>query len=205
MAIASQDYVPPVSYAHRAKPYAAEAQFVLEPDHVAINQGSRSGNFPYRDIVMIRLIYKPRNTTNEGYQAKLYRRDKKTAALTNLSWKSLVDLERQDVPYSQFVEALISRTAAANPAIVLRAGMARWLHVVTALAGLSAIVALVIVTAQAILNGGYPVALLTGALTLYFGWWSLRYLGRNRPRGFRADSIPADVMPPQPSSDNAIS
>jgi hypothetical protein len=186
---------PPITYQHRAKPYAQEAQFVLESDHVAITQGSRSGNFPYGDIVLVRLLYKPRNTTNEGYQTKIYRRDRKTAALTNLSWKSLVDLERQDEDYARFVPALIGRIAAANPAVVLEAGMPRWLHSITTAAGVVAVLALVVVTVQALRNGSAPVALLTGALTLYLGWWARRYLGSNRPRRFSAGSIPEDVMP----------
>jgi hypothetical protein len=185
----------PITYQHRAKPYAPEAHFVLEDDHVAITQGSRSGNFPYRDIVLVRLLYKPRNTTNEGYQAKIYRRDRKTAALTNLSWKSLVDLERQDEDYSRFISALIGRIVAANPAVVLEAGMPRLLHSLTMAAGVIAVLALIVVSVQAVRNGSLPVALLTGALTLYLGWWARRYLGSNRPRRFSPAGIPSDVMP----------
>jgi hypothetical protein len=189
----------PLVYQHRARPYSSEARFELKDDHVAIEQGRRSGNFHYRDVVLIRLLYKPRNTTNEGYQAKLYRRDNKTAALTNLSWKSLVDLDRQDGAYVRFLSALIDRTVRANPAVVLEAGMPRWLHAVTAVAGGGAVLALVVVTIQAVRAGSLPAAALTGALGAYFVWWSYRYLGRNRPRRFTADAIPADVLPP-PSS-----
>jgi hypothetical protein len=184
-----------LAYQHRAKPYSPEARFELKPGQVAITQGARKGDFPYRDIVMVRLMYKPRNTTNEGYQAKLYRRDKKTASLTNLSWKSLVDLERQDADYSRFVRELIGRIVAANPDVILEAGMPTWLHRVTALFGILSVLALIIVAGQALIQGSWPVALLTGALGLYFTWWSARYLGRNRPRGFRPEAIPADVMP----------
>ena len=182
-------------YAHRAKPYAGEAEFRLHPSHLHVEQGRRSGDFPLADIVMVRLLYKPKNTTNEGYQAKLYRRDKRTVSFNNLSWKSLVEVERQDADYRRFLEALIAAVAAANPGVVLVAGMPAWLHVVTALAGLLALAALAIVTVQAALNAGFPVAMLTGGLGLYFGWWALRYLGRNRPRAFKPDAIPAEVMP----------
>ncbi len=190
-------------YAHRAKPYAGEAEFRLHPDHLHVEQGRRSGDFPLADIVMVRLLYKPRNTTNEGYQTKLYRRDRRTAALTNLSWKSLVDMERQDADYRRFVEALIAAVARVNPGVVLVAGMPAWLHRLTALAGLLALAALATVMVQALVNGGYPVALLTGALAAYCGWWTWRYLGRNRPRSFRADAIPPDVLPPAvPAADS---
>jgi hypothetical protein len=184
-----------MTYQHRAKPYTHEAEFVLEHDHLAITQGNRSGNFPYADIVLVRLLYKPRNTTNEGYQAKLYRRDNKTAALTNLSWKSLVDMERRDAAYADFVRALITRIARANRSVILEAGMPRWLHLITGLAGGIAILALIFVTFRSALNGNFTVAILTGGLGLYFGWWTARYLSRNRPRRFTADAIPGDVMP----------
>jgi hypothetical protein len=187
----------PVVYEHRARPYSPEARFEMKGDHVAITQGNRSGNFIYRDIVLIRLLYRPRNTTNEGYQTKLYRRDRKTAALTNLSWKSLVDLDRQDDAYARFVRELISAVARDNPAVTLAAGMPRWQHLVTAGAALVAMLALLIVLVQALRNGGWAVAGLTAALGAYFGWWSLRYLSRNRPRTFTRDVIPADVMPPR--------
>jgi hypothetical protein len=185
-----------ITYQHRAKPYAPEAEFVLKDDHVAITQGARKGNFPYRDIDLIRLTYRPRNTTNEGYVAKIYRRDRKTASLTNLSWKSLVDMERQDASYAAFVRALIGRITAANPAVALQAGMPRWLHLITGAFGAAAVLTMIVVTAQAIRNASWPIALMTGALALYFGWWSWRYLTRNRPRRFTPDALPADVMPP---------
>jgi hypothetical protein len=189
----------PLAYQHRAKPYAQEARFEMRPDHLAVTQGGRSGDFAYRDILMVRLIYKPRNTTNEGYQAKLYRRDRKTVALTNLSWKSLVDLERQDADYAAFVRALVGRIASANPSVVLEAGFPRWLHAVTTAAGLIAILALIFVGIQALRHGGWPMALMTVAIGLYFCWWTARYLARNRPRRFRADALPPDVMPLEPA------
>jgi hypothetical protein len=187
---------PTLVYEHRAKPYAQEARFEMKPDVLAVTQGSRSGDFAYRDIDLVRLLYKPRNTTNEGYQAKLYRKDRRTVGLTNLTWKSLVDLDRQDEAYSTFVRALISRIAADNPSVVLEAGMPRWLHTLTALAGGIAMVALVFVGIQALRQGGWPMALMTLAIGAYFVWWTSRYLGRNRPRRFRPDAIPPDVMPP---------
>jgi hypothetical protein len=186
---------PLASYSHRAKPYQAEAEFRLLPQYLAVEQGKRSGNFPFRDIAMIRLTYRPRNTTNEGYVAKVYRRDGHTASFTNLSWKSLVDMERQDADYRRFVLRLIAEVARVNPGVILQAGMPRWLHMVTGLAGLIAVLALVIVMGQAILNRGLPVAFFTGALAVYFAWWTVRYLARNRPRGFAAGTAPEDVLP----------
>jgi hypothetical protein len=186
---------PIATYSHRAKPYSAEAEFRLMPAHLRIEQGRRSGDFPYHDIVMVRLTYKPGNTTNEGYMAKLYRRDRRTASLTNLSWKGLVEMERRDADYRRFVELMIAEIRKANPGVILQAGMPGWQHKITAVAGLAAVITLVIVTSQAALHNSLPMAALTAALGLYFGWWTIRYLARNRPRGFTADALPEDVLP----------
>jgi hypothetical protein len=185
------------TYSQRSKPYAQEAEFSLMPQHLAIEQGRRSGNFLFSEIVMIRLMYRPRNTTNEGYQAKIYRRDKRTALLSNLSWKSLVDVERQDADYSQFVRALIARAIAGNPGIILVAGMPRWLHLLTAAMGFMAVVAMVAITGKALQHNTWPVALFTASIGIYLGWWALRYVTRNRPQRFTADAIPPVVMPPE--------
>jgi len=201
------DARPLATYAHRAKPYAGEAEFTLHPTHLHVDQGRRSGDFPLAEIVLIRLLYKPRNTTNEGYLARFYRRDRRTASLTNLSWKSLVEMERRDAEYRRFVEAAIGAVARANPGVVLRAGMPVWVFWTTAFAGASAVAALLLVAAQALLHAGWPSALFAGALGVYCGWFALRYLGRNRPRDFAAGAIPQDVLPPgdkvrnQPAAD----
>jgi len=54
-------------------------------------------------------------------------------------------------------------------------------------------VALTIV--QALRAGSFPMALLAGGFGLYFGWWTWRYLARNRPRSFTADAIPDEMLP----------
>jgi hypothetical protein len=189
----------PLTYQHRAKPYSPEAIFTLKDDVVAIVQGARKGDFPYRDIDMVRLTFRPRNTTNEGYMAVLYRRDRKTASLTNLSWKSLVDMERQDADYSAFVRALIARIVAANPNVALAAGMPRWRYLLTGLFAVFSMAGLIAVAAHALQNASWPIAAMAGGLGVYFVWWSWRFLGRNLPRNFTPNAIPADVMPPQPA------
>jgi hypothetical protein len=185
-----------VVYAHRARPYSHEAVFELRDDRVAIEQGSRKGDFFFSQIAMIRLMYKPKNTTNEGYQTKIYRRDRKTAAFTNLSWKSLVDVERQDDDYSAFVRRLIADATAENPSIVLAAGLPRWLHGIVMAVAIASVAALLALTIEAMRQGSWPVSLLTTTLAGYFIWWAYRYVGRNLPRSFKAGAIPADVMPP---------
>jgi hypothetical protein len=191
----SDDPYIPVSYAHRAKPFSLEAEFRFKPDHLSVAQGKRSGNFPYRDIMMIRLLYKPKNTTNEGYEAKIYRRDKHTASLSNISWKGLIDLERKDAQYRAFIEELVSRVQAANPDVVLQAGMPVWLHRITAAAGLGAVGIMLVVGFQAVVLGSWQVGVFAVALAAYFCWWASRYISRNRPRSFTAKTIPEDVVP----------
>jgi hypothetical protein len=187
-------YIQP-NYSHRAKPFSLESEFRFKPDHLSVNHGKRSGNFPYRDIAMIRLLYKPKNTTNEGYEAKIFRRDKHTASLSNISWKGLIEIERKDAEYSAFLHALIAKVSAANPQVILQAGMPLWLHRITAAVGLIAVGIMLAVSYQAVMLGSWQLGVFAVVLAAYFAWWAWRYVSRNRPRHFKPGAIPADVLP----------
>ncbi len=97
----------PLAYQHRAKPYSQKARFEMQPGHLAVTQGGRSGDFAYRDILMVRSSTSRATPANEGYQAKLSAAGPQDGRATNLSWRSLVDLERQDADISAFVRALV--------------------------------------------------------------------------------------------------
>ena len=186
-------------YAQRTRPYAQETVFSLFPDRLVMEKGRHAESIALSDIVMVRLLYKPRNMTNEGYAARIVRRQGRSLMLTNLSWKSLMDMEHNDREYRTFVEAMIAAVHRANSAVALQAGMPRLLHGLTALAGLSVVVALVIITAEAIRNLGKAIALVSGLFAIYLGWWALRYVMRNRPRSFQPGFIPDDVLPKIPA------
>jgi hypothetical protein len=188
-------YSPLATYFHRAKPYAQEARLSLWPEHLTLEQGGRSADFALRDIATVRLTYKPRNTTNEGYLAQLYGRGKGTVSFTNLVWKNMMDMERRDAEYRHFVALLIDRVHAANPDVALRAGLPGWLYGVSAVTGALVVGTLVFIAGDSVINRTWPVAMLACGMAFFFGWWTWRYITRNKPRLFAAGAIPEDVLP----------
>jgi hypothetical protein len=188
---------PVVLYSHRARPITAPVDHALTDKGLAIRQDTRELVLPWSDIRSITLTYRPRNTTHEGYQMLVRGPKRMRATLSNLSWKSLVEFDRQDAEYVRFVRALVERAAAANPQVALIAGLPRWRYIAFIVAGVAAVGAMVSVMVAALFGEprNLPLAAFAGALAAYFVWWSARFLTRNRPRRFTPDSLPADVLP----------
>ena len=61
--------------------------------------------------------------------------------------------------------------------------------------GLGLMAALLVTAIYAVSGGSWATGLLAFALIAYLGWWLGDYLRRNRPKDFRADAIPALVLP----------
>lgn len=189
--------LPLIQYSHRARPITQPVDHALTGRGLAIRQDTRELVLPYADIVSITLAYTPRNTTHEAYRTLVRGPRRMRANLSNLSWKSLVEFDRQDADYVRFVKALVERAAAANPAVALIAGMPRWRYAAFLVAGVAAVGAMASVMVAAMVGEprNWPLALFAGALTAYFVWWSARYLHRNRPRRFTPDRLPEGVLP----------
>jgi hypothetical protein len=189
--------LPLIQYSHRARPITQPVDHALTGRGLAIRQDTRELVLPYADIASVTLAYTPRNTTHEAYRAVVRGPKRMRATLSNLSWKSLVEFDRQDAEYVRFVRALVERAAAANPQVALIAGMPRWRYIAFIVAGVAAVGAMasVMVAALASPSRSWPLALLAAALTAYFLWWSARYLHRNRPRRFTLDRLPEGVLP----------
>jgi hypothetical protein len=196
--------MPVVVYSHRARPISAPVDHALTGKGLAMRQDTKEIVLPYADIRRITLMYKPRNTTNEGYTMTVRGPKRLSATVSNLSWKSLVEFDRQDAAYIRFVTALVERAAAANPKVELVTGIPRYRHVLAIGAAALAISAMGAVVIAALLgeSRNWPLALFAAALGGYCAWWATRFLSRNAPGTFRPGAIPAKVLP-QPAAAGA--
>jgi hypothetical protein len=186
---------PPIRYAHRGKPYGAPMEFELGETSLLVQQGATRGHVPYSNIALIRLLYRPKNTTNEGYETKIELIKGRSVSLGNLSWKNMMDMTRQDTEYRRFVEALIDKVRAKNPSVQLAAGMPAWLHKISMVAGACAVFTMIALAFQAIITGSWQIGILAAAFSAYFTWWTWRFMTRNRPREIVVGSLPYEVMP----------
>ena len=111
------------------------------------------------------------------------------------SWKSMVEHERLDRPYAAFVAELHRRLPQAAPTARYEQGtnaLRYWPGLVVFIATSLGIAVLVVRALQAHAVGG---ATLIGAFLAFFLWQGGDYFRRNRPRLYRPDRLPSEVMP----------
>jgi hypothetical protein len=184
------------SYAHRPRPFGHEVAYRLEPEGLYVDTGRRTETIPYRDILAVRLAYQPTNVGAAGFRARLRLAGRRTLTLSNLSWKSWVDVERRDAAYRRFVTALIERAADAHPGLDCKAGQPVLLWGGVVLVGIVTAVALLWAAATALQRGSWPIAVLAAMVLLAFGWQAREMASRNRPAAFGPGRWPEAVLPP---------
>lgn len=185
----------PLAYSHRPRPFGHEVAYRLEPGGLFVDSGRRQETIPYRDIASIRLAYQPTNVGAAGFRARLRLAGRRTLTLSNLSWKSWVDVERRDAAYRSFMLALLREVSRANPALACRAGQPalQW-------AGVAATAALTVAglawaISAAARRGAWAIALIAAMILATFAWQAWEMVRRNRPAAFRPDAPPAEVLP----------
>lgn len=184
-----------ILYSHRAKPYSAELELELTASELIATRGRSVQRFPLNAIERISLEFSPRNTAHHAFACSVRATDGKSVSFNSLSWKSLIETEKQNGDYTRFISTLCERVEAANPRIELHAGVSAFKHKGMLVMGVVMLLALAAsaiyaFTSQSKLVGG--VALFMFA---YLGWWMRDYLTRNRPARFRAGAIPPSVLP----------
>ncbi len=184
-----------IAYAHRPKPFSTELEMELTARELVATRGRSIQRFPLNGIERIRLTFAPRNTAHLAFACHVRARDGKSVRFDSLSWKSLIETERQNVDYVRFVRTLCARVEAASKDVTFEAGVSPFKHASMLVVGIGLIVALLATTVYAVSNGSWSTGMLAFALLAYLGWWLYDYLRRNRPKSFRADAIPALVLP----------
>ncbi len=185
----------PLIYRQNPRPIGFEVSFRLAGDRLVVDTGRREMEIRLGAVEQVRLTYEPRSMAQGAYQTKLRTRDGTTVKLTSVSWKSMMDVRRQDAEYGTFVRSLLAAVAAASPGARFVAGKPRlqWL----ALAALTAVslVALAFFVWRALSAGAVTVALV-GAGIAAIGIWQLEPMVRlNRPREFAPQEAPRALLP----------
>jgi hypothetical protein len=151
--------------------------------------------FPLTAVEKVTLVFSPRNTAHHAFACIVRATDGKSVKFDSLSWKSLIETEKQNADYTRFVSALCERAEAMSPNVTLHAGVAPFKHMGMLTMGIAMLIGL----AGSSIYAFRSQSALTGAVALfmlaYLAWWMRDYLTRNRPRPFRASDIPPSVLP----------
>lgn len=185
-----------VRYAQRPRPFSNEVTWRLEPEAFVVDSGRKTMRIPYRSVSLVRLTYRPANVTSQGYRAQLVLTDGRTVNASNLSWKSYVEVERQDGAYRQLLAALLERCSHANRSLICRAGQPMPIWIASTIGGVAMLAMFAAAAGWAALRGSWPLAALAVLFLLPFAWQAHAMITKNRPAAFAPDRLPEAVLPP---------
>jgi hypothetical protein len=185
----------PFAYAYRPSLLGAAWEFRLAGDGIDWAAGRKGGHIPFRAVRRLRMSYRPASMQSHRFMTELWADGAPKLEILSSSWKSMVEQERLDGPYTSFVAELHRRIAlAAAPARFEKGSnpLLYWPGLV-AYVGVSLGLALLMVRAlQANAKGG---AVFIGGFLAVFLWQGGNFFRRNRPGYYRPEALPADLLP----------
>ena len=126
---------------------------------------------------------------------EIWSTDNPKISIVSVSWRSLVEQERQDAAYSNFIAELHRRLAAAKTEAQFTAGLpvvSYWLGVVVFAVVMVTIAAMIV---RALRQEQWSASAIIAAILAAFGYQIGNYFRRNRPVKYRPQAIPPEVMP----------
>jgi hypothetical protein len=182
--------------AYTYKPSLLGAPWLLRltPDHLAWNVGRRSGSIGYRDIARIRLSFRP-VSMQKRYQAEIWAPGTLKLSIVSTSWKSIMEQESLNKPYSQFVSELHRRIVAAGGRPRCDGGLNPFLYwpgVVVYVVVLLGMAALIV---RALQVSSYSGALFVAGFLAVFAWQLGHFFKLNKPGRYEPDAPPQSLLP----------
>ena len=186
---------PATRYAYKPSRLTAVWEFELAPDAIEWAAGGRRGRLPYADIRRMRLSFRPRSMQTHRFVAEIWSTRGGKLRLASSSPRSMAEYEAHDAAYAAFLDELHRRLAAARSPATFECGLAplRYWPGVAIFAAVSLMLAALIVRALASANRS--AMLLLGALLAIFLWQGGAFFRRNRPRRYRPETPPRDLLP----------
>ena len=183
------------AYSYRPSLLGAAYEFKLAGDGLDWAAGRKTGHVPFRNFRRLRMSYRPASMQAHRFMTELWAEGAPKLEILSSSWKSLVELQRLDRPYTAFVGELHRRIALAAVPVRFEQGSNSVLYWpgLAAFVGVAAGLALLVVRAlQADAKGGATFVCFFLALFL---WQGGNFFRRNRPGLYRPDALPAGLMP----------
>lgn len=184
-----------LAYGYRPSLLGAPWEFRLGERGIHWSVGRRSGHLPYASVSRIRMSFRPGNMQLYRFVTEVWGEGGPRLVLASTSWKSMVEHERLDRRYAAFVAELHRRVALAAPEARCEQGsnpLRYW-------PGLVILVAvsfgLAVLVAHALRARAFAAAGLIAAFFALFLWQGGDYFRRNRPRRYRPERLPSELMP----------
>jgi hypothetical protein len=183
------------SYAFKPSLMGAMCQFTLKSDALEWQIGRHGGRTRYDRFSAVRLSYRPVTMQAHRFVTEIWSPDHPKIQIVSSSWRSLVEQERLDRGYAEFVTALHRRIAAAGGGTLFLTGMPAVSYWVGAIVFGVVMITTGVMVVRALQLSQWSVAAVIGAFFLVFAIQIGNYFRRNRPGRYRPDAIPAAVLP----------
>ena len=183
------------SYAFTPRPHGREIRFMLREDALEVDDQRRVTRIPLAEIEEARLTFEPRGSAMRGFGAKFVSRGRRSTSFTNLSWRSLIQVDHQNEAYRAFLAALLPAIGRANPNCRFAAGRPAPIWALFVIASGVMLLGVGYAAAMAAPRIGTLAGVVTIGFALAFAWLAIEMVGRNRPRLFAPDAPPRNVLP----------
>ena len=182
-------------YAYRASLIGSAMTFALTADGLAWHAHGRNGLWPYREIAAIRLSYRPVWMQVRRFRADITARSGATLRVLSTTKQTSALVLPQDADYSAFIRALHDRLAKDGGDVKLTGGLSRRAYGLCAAALAAVMLGLALLLLRAIGTAEIGGALFIAGFAALFVWQVGGFIRRNRPRRYRVDALPRDLLP----------
>ena len=184
-----------LTYRYKPSLMGAPWQLQLRPEGLAWSIGRYDGVVRYDRVRRVRMSFRPASMQSHRFITELWSDDAPKIQIASVSWRSMVEQERQDQAYNAFVTDLHRRLAAAGTRATFQTGMPLILFAIGIVVYAGALLGFAALTVRALQISEWAGAAVVGGFFLLFAWQVGNYFRRNWPGTYRADALPAHVMP----------
>src|SRR5665647_874049 len=184
-----------LTYTYRPSLLGAPWEFKLTGHGIEWSAGRQSGRVAFAKVRRVRMSYRPANMQSYRFVTEIWADATPKFQITSCSWKSMVEQERLDRPYSAFIAELHRRVAEAGTTVSFEQGsnpLIYWPGLVM-FAGVG--LGLLLLVVRAVQSDAIGGAAFIAAFFLLFCWQGGNFFRRNRPGVYRPDALPAVLLP----------
>lgn len=187
-----------LGYIFKPSLLGAPWEFKLTAEGIEWIAGHKSGRVPYRAIRRVRMMYRPASMQSYRFVTEVWSDNSPKLQLVSTSWKSLLDQERLDQPYTAFIRELHARMAQAGATARFEHGsnpLIYWPGFVV-FGGMG--IAMLVLILRTLMAGALSASGFVSLFFLLFVWQSGNFFRRNRPGVYSPDALPQVLLPWRP-------
>jgi hypothetical protein len=186
---------PATRYAYKASLIGAAHRFELTEQGLQWRIAGRSAAWPYRDIAMVRLSFRPVSMQSRRFRADIGNADGGRIVIVSTSWQTAALMAPQDRDYREFIAELHRRIAQAGGRPVLAGGLSRLAYAAAMICVTLLAVAMSALLLRSIATGEWAGVLFLLGFAALFAWQVGGFVTRNRPLAYTFDHLPKALLP----------